>query len=506
MKRLKSRLVGAFLIVVLLPVIPLSVVMWSLLGISFDSRQGEKIGLGLKSGMEESREALRLAKEEFERDVKEVWMPWFLEQEGAPFIAFTELADDGTMFSYISLLSSRAPSGNPHQTELYSWFSSTHQSEGDPNSWIGPERVGSHLAMGRYWEGEGDAGTLIFARPLDPAMVSRAEALSSAISYSEAFRVERRAVIRSYALPFVLIYLFLLAVAVGAGTVLAGRLSAPLESLAGSARRVGEGDLGTRVTVRSGGEIGELEESFNTMVCELESQRGELGRLERLAAWREMARSLAHEIKNPLTPIRLAVQEISDRYPGGDDHFAATLKECVEIVDEEVQALRNLVREFSEFARLPEPNPEQGDLSVIADEMLRLYGDDRVALSGSPPEQTAWFDHDQIRRAVINLVDNGLAACRMADRSERVTLSLAALSTGVSLSVSDRGCGIAEAELNRIFEPHYSRKTDGMGLGLPIVEGIIRSHGGSLNVKSRLGEGTTFTIILPAAPSHPEES
>jgi nitrogen fixation/metabolism regulation signal transduction histidine kinase len=242
--------------------------------------------------------------------------------------------------------------------------------------------------------------------------------------------------------------------------------------------------------------------------------------LERVAAWRDLARGLAHEIKNPLTPIQLAVQQLGDRYPrappgsapsAGRDEYRALLDECVEIVNEEVAALRRLVKEFSEFARLPEPRPEPGDLGALAEEVVRLYGEERAARAGGG-EVPATFDPGDLKRALINLVDNGLAACRAAGRPERVEIAAEPYGAGARIRVTDGGAGIAPENLARIFEPNFSTKTEGMGLGLALVEGIVRGHGGTVAVDSRPGEGAMFTIELPgreagdvsvAAEEHP---
>ncbi|NNE44872.1 MAG: HAMP domain-containing protein, partial [Gemmatimonadetes bacterium] len=296
---------------------------------------------------------------------------------------------------------------------------------------------------------------------------------------------------------------------------LARRIARPVEALAEGAMRVGAGDLHTHVDAPATGEVGRLVSAFNRMVEDLEGQRDELARLERVAAWRDLARSLAHEIKNPLTPIQLAVQQLGDRYeteadPAARREYAELLGECVSIVDEEVAALRRLVREFSEFARFPQPQPEDGDVVHLLDEMVKLYGEERASRSGAA-QLPAHFDAAEMKRALINLVDNGLAACREAGRPEHVTLhaQLAATFTAaapgdggtVEIRVRDQGCGIPEERRARVFEPNFSTKTEGMGLGLAIVEGIIRGHGGTITVDSQPGEGTEFLIRLPAAPA-----
>jgi nitrogen fixation/metabolism regulation signal transduction histidine kinase len=362
-----------------------------------------------------------------------------------------------------------------------------------------PERIGDRIAVVAV----AGADTVIFARELPPALSRSARESAETVGLLRAFREERPAVLRSYVVPFLLSYALLLGVAVAVGVVLAGRIARPMEALVRGAGRVGSGDLGTRVDVQASGEVADLVAAFNRMVADLDAQQAELVRLERVAAWRDLARSLAHEIKNPLTPIQLAVQQLGDSYRG-EGEYAKLLGECVEIVDEEVEALRRLVREFSEFARLPEPDPVPGDLSSLLDELGRLYGE-RVEHPASAPVP-AHFDEAELKRALINLVDNGIAACAAAGRPERVRLEAVRTAAGAEIRVTDAGCGVPEANLARIFEPNFSTKTEGMGLGLAIVEGIVRGHGGTIAVASREGEGTTFTIRLLATAGSREES
>jgi nitrogen fixation/metabolism regulation signal transduction histidine kinase len=368
-------------------------------------------------------------------------------------------------------------------------------------------------------------------------MVARADRIKETVPLFRRYREERTRRLVSYVAPFLLGYVVLLLVAIVVGARLAGRIARPVEALAAGARRVATGDLDTRVRAEAPGEVGDLVEEFNGMVAELSTQRAELARLERVAAWRDLARSLAHEIKNPLTPIQLAVQQLADRFPAkreegrpaddtataGDapegagpavgapaggrphddaalDEYSVLLRECLEIVNEEVESLRRLVREFSEFARLPEPRPRSGDLAPLLRELVRLYGEERVAWDGPAEGVAARFDESELRRALINLVDNGLAACREAGRPERVELGTSIGDGATILTVRDEGCGISRENRERVFEPNFSTKSEGMGLGLAIVEGIVRGHGGTIRVESVPEVGTTFTVRLPDGP------
>jgi nitrogen fixation/metabolism regulation signal transduction histidine kinase len=277
----------------------------------------------------------------------------------------------------------------------------------------------------------------------------------------------------------------------------------PLEKLVGATRRVAAGDLEFRVEAQGPGEVGELVQSFGNMVGRLAEQRRDLARLERAAAWRGMARTLAHEVKNPLTPILLAVEQARDSYPGDDPRYRDLLAECAEIVGEEVESLRRLVREFGEFARLPKPEPTKGDLTELMRDLNNLYGD-HLVLAGESGSLVGWFDAGALRRALINLIDNGLAACRESGAPEQVTIGLEQAEPGARITVTDLGSGIPVENLDRIFEPDFTTKGDGMGLGLAIVQGIVVGHGGSLQVASSPPAGTIFTVSLPLTAVGPE--
>jgi nitrogen fixation/metabolism regulation signal transduction histidine kinase len=329
-------------------------------------------------------------------------------------------------------------------------------------------------------------------------MRERAEKVTGTLGMLRALESERAAVVRGYVLPFVLAYVVLLAAAAILGMVLARRIARPVEELARAARRVGTGDLTTRVKVPASGEVGALVDSFNAMVEDLATSHEERARLERLAAWRDLARKLAHEIKNPLTPIQLAVHQATDRVAarGGED--AGVARECREIVDEEVDRLRKLVRTFSEFARLPTPEFADGDLAALLADVQRLYGEERVALAANETPLGARFDAAEMRRVLVNLIDNGLASCREAGVPERITLRAAVAGGVARLEVADRGPGIAPENLSRIFEPSFTTKKDGMGLGLAIVDGIVRAHGGAIRAESAPDSGAVFVITWPA--------
>ncbi|MEZ5064434.1 MAG: ATP-binding protein [bacterium] len=473
MKRIRTRLVLAFVTVALLPAVPLSFLVRSLLERSFQPPFAEEIESSLESSLDLSRAQLRT-----EREALLAWV------DGAGVRAW----ESG---------SRPAPAGGiavgpgPTSEAPAELIRFRDEAASRPELAKDGQRVGEWIAVVRSIPG---AGEVVFARRLPEGLTASARQATDTIGLLRAFRAERPEVLRSHVVPFLLAYAALIVGASVVGAWFARRLARPVEALAAGAERVGSGDLSTRVDAPASGEVGDLVDAFNRMVADLERQRGELSRLERAAAWRDLARTLAHEIKNPLTPIQLAVQQLADTYRGDDD-YRELLTECTEIVNEEVESLRRLVREFSEFARLPKPDPRDADLAELLDELGRLYGE-RLDWSGPRP-LAARFDENEMKRVLINLVDNGLAACREGSRPERVTIEAFTGTEDTELAVTDEGTGIPEENLSRVFEPNFSTKSEGMGLGLAIVEGIVRGHGGTIDVESRVGRGTTFRVRLP---------
>jgi two-component system nitrogen regulation sensor histidine kinase NtrY len=223
-------------------------------------------------------------------------------------------------------------------------------------------------------------------------------------------------------------------------------------------------------------------------------------RAQRVAAWREVARRLAHEIKNPLTPIQLSAERMRRHFGGAPDADKAFVDECTTTIVGEVESLKGLVDEFSQFARMPSPRTVPADLGQLIGDTITLYdgifSDVRIAQRHAPDVPLVRLDPEQIRRVVINLVDNAIEA--MERRGEIVVeTQLDAPNNLVRVTVSDNGPGIPPAEREKLFLPYYSTKRRGSGLGLAIVRRIIAEHGGSIDVGDNTPRGTRFTIELP---------
>jgi two-component system nitrogen regulation sensor histidine kinase NtrY len=286
------------------------------------------------------------------------------------------------------------------------------------------------------------------------------------------------------------------------GYLLSLSISRPVRNLRNAAQKMTAGDLAVRVQEEGSGEIGELMAAFNRMAEQLQENQKKLVQTERIAAWQEIARHLAHEIKNPLTPIRTSITNLRLCMEKAPEKFAEIFLESSESIVEEVEKLRHLADEFARFARLPAPNLQKGSLNDTVQKSLSLY-------KGTAPENIAIefgagdlpnfeFDPEQISEVVHNLVQNSVDAIVQNGRIK--------ISTGVrnhterawaSLTVQDDGMGMNEKIQQQAFTPYFTTKPKGTGLGLAIVHRIVNEHGGKILIESEPGKGTTFEILLP---------
>ena len=309
-----------------------------------------------------------------------------------------------------------------------------------------------------------------------------------------------------------------LAIAVGLAGILLGvllsswvaaRVTRPVERLAVGAREVAAGNWEVRVAVRSRDEIGQLARAFNEMTRQLVEQRERLVQTERVAAWREVARRLAHELKNPLFPLQLTVENLQRAREQSPEQFDEVFRESTETLRTELQNLNTIIGRFSEFAKMPAPRWQPVNINDAVREAVRLF-EPQFSAVGRPPITPELFldegigpiqaDADLLHRALQNLVLNSLDAMPAGGT---LTIRTQNRNGAVRVEVSDTGTGLAPEECARLFTPYYTTKQHGTGLGLAIVQSVVSDHGGTISVESQPGLGTTFRIELPANPPAP---
>ncbi|MFL5272993.1 MAG: sensor histidine kinase [Anaeromyxobacteraceae bacterium] len=334
------------------------------------------------------------------------------------------------------------------------------------------------------------------------AELSEARDLGEVYHGAEALRAEiQRSYLRAFA---ALLTAWALAAGV-AGALLARRTTRRVSDLVRAVRELARGNLAVQVEPgRARDEVSALARAFNAMVREVKESRDRIVYLEKISGWQEVARRLAHEIKNPLTPIQLAFQQLEARWRASrqeDAAFGRLLGEAGEIVREEIGTLQRLVEDFSSFAKLPEVRPEPAELSDFVEEFVRTNPQladeaDVLVHRGSGPCPVA-LDRALMRRVLANLLRNAVDAARPA--RARVHLGIAKARERAVLTVADEGPGIPEDVRDRIFDPYFTTRHEGTGLGLAIVKKIVLQHGGEIAAGARPAGGASFTIALPLA-------
>jgi two-component system nitrogen regulation sensor histidine kinase NtrY len=287
------------------------------------------------------------------------------------------------------------------------------------------------------------------------------------------------------------------------------RITRPVEQLVKGARSVAAGDWSAHVDVSSKDEIGELAGAFNKMTSQLVEQRDRAIQAERVAAWRELARRLAHELKNPLFPLQITVENVQRARKLPPNEFDEVFAESTSTLLTEVSNLKAIIGRFSDFAKMPAPRFEGVDLNEIIRSVMKLY-DAQLHADGKPHIEPVLelaggglpmeADGEQLRRALSNLVLNAIDAM---PGGGTLRISSAKQDGRVRVSVSDSGQGLTEEECARLFTPYYTTKQHGTGLGLAIVQSVVSDHRGKISVTSAPAQGATFLIDLPVAQGDP---
>jgi len=350
---------------------------------------------------------------------------------------------------------------------------------------------------------------------------ARLDELEAAQAFAQAYhqieRVHRKEYLdRTYENAFAVLLALTLVLAVTVGVLVARPVTRRIAALVAAMRPVAEGDLTVRAKLDGDDEVADLGRAFDRMLEELAQSRARVEFLRRMSEWQQVARRLAHEIKNPLTPIQLAVEECHRRYRGDDPVYKRIVQTMLEVVEEEVGSLRRLCTEFSSFARLPRAALEPDDLGVfLRAQSARLRSTDGeesedeeadptllrdLDLTFEIPDEAmpAALDPEMLHRVLANVIRNAAQALRGAGkRAGRVRVAATIEPERFVVTVDDDGPGIPAAVKEALFDPYVTTKRDGTGLGLSIVKKIIVDHGGTIDAGwSPLG-GARFSIVIP---------
>jgi two-component system, NtrC family, nitrogen regulation sensor histidine kinase NtrY len=295
-----------------------------------------------------------------------------------------------------------------------------------------------------------------------------------------------------------------LLISVVAAWIIARRITGPVEKLSSAADQIASGAWDTRVEIESNDEVGKLAAHFNQMTAELITQRDRLVQSERVAAWRELARRLAHELKNPLFPLQITVENLlraREQYP---DQFDEVFRESTSTMLAEIGNLKTIISRFSDFSKMPTPEMQRVDLNALVKDTVKLFEPQLpktgkgISVKVELDAALSIIEADPVllRRVFENLLLNAVDAM---PNGGILILQTEQLSSSVAVEVSDTGTGIMEEEADRLFTPYYTTKKHGTGLGLAIAQSVISDHQGKISVRSKPGEGTTFRIELPVA-------
>ena len=276
------------------------------------------------------------------------------------------------------------------------------------------------------------------------------------------------------------------------GFILTKQISQPIEKLKNATRSVASGDLNVQVKITSEDEVGELVKGFNYMVKELKRSQVELAAFERETAWKEMAKQVAHEIKNPLTPMRLSMQQLKVAHDDKSPKFEELFEKVSKTIINQIDTLKNIASEFSSFARMPNPKLEIVNLKDLLQNAVNLFSDEKINFEITGGSYNVEADKDQLSRVFVNLIRNSIQA-----DATKIKIDFGKEEKLLVVSFRDNGKGINPESVDKIFDVNFSTKEHGMGIGLSMAKKTIENIGGEIILKETSNNGTTFQIKLP---------
>ena len=243
-------------------------------------------------------------------------------------------------------------------------------------------------------------------------------------------------------------------------------------------------------------EVSILIDSYNTMIDELEASAIKLAKSERETAWREMAKQVAHEIKNPLTPMRLTVQSFEKNYNPDDSYNKKKIADFSKSLIEQIDTMSSIATAFSDFANMPEQNRELLNVAEVVQIALDIFNKDYIDYTAEEEEILTLFDRTQLIRVVTNLINNAIQAIP-EDREPKIEVEVSSTIKTIIIIIEDNGNGISEEYKTKIFEPSFTTKSSGMGLGLSMIKSILNAYNGTITYKTKENHGTIFKVVFP---------
>lgn len=304
--------------------------------------------------------------------------------------------------------------------------------------------------------------------------------------------------VKSFLLRFGQVYILMFIIAIILSYFLSSYITKSLKIVSDKIRTTNFSNEIQKIELQEGSkEINVLIDSYNNMVDQLEESKSMLAQSEREQAWREMAKQVAHEIKNPLTPMRLTVQSFQRRFDETDPNIKQKLNDFSTTLIQQIDTMSSVATAFSNFASMPAQQNETLNVVKIVQLALEIFNEDYIEFKSSEEEIIAVFDRTQLIRVITNLVKNAIQAIPEEKVDKKVEVLVYREEKEVKIVVKDNGKGINEENQSRIFEPKFTTKTSGMGLGLAIIKNIIENYNGTITFESQIEKGTTFYVSFP---------
>ncbi len=303
--------------------------------------------------------------------------------------------------------------------------------------------------------------------------------------------------LRSFLFRLGAVYFLMLIMAIALAYLISKYVTRSLQTISDKMERTNLGMRNEKIIIENPSqEIGKLIDSYNGMIEELEQSAIRLARSEREQAWREMAKQVAHEIKNPLTPMRLSVQSFERNFNPTDPNSKTKISEFSKTLIQQIDTMSNIASAFSNFANMPAQQKETLNVVQVVKLALDIFTEEFIYFLAEEEEIIAKIDRTQLIRVITNLVKNAIQAIPEVE-DPKIVVSVVADVSSIRIIVTDNGIGIDDSLKEKIFEPKFTTKTSGMGLGLGMVKNIVETYGGTISLTSQLGKGTIFTVNFP---------